>query len=40
MTHPKRAQSGFSLLEAIVAMVVMATAMLALYAWLSSAPWA
>ena len=36
MTRPKRTQSGFSLLEAIVAMVVMATAMLALYAWLSS----
>ena len=29
-------QAGFSLLEAIVAMVVMATALLALYAWLSS----
>lgn len=35
MNRPRR-QSGFSLLEAIVAMVVMATAMMALYAWLSS----
>lgn len=32
----RRLESGFSLLEAIVAMVVMATALLALYAWLSS----
>lgn len=31
-----RAQGGFTLLEAIVAMVVMATSMLALYGWLSS----
>ncbi len=31
-----RSQSGFSLLEAIVAMVVMATGLLALYAWLST----
>ena len=29
-------QAGFSLLEAIVAMVVMATALLALYSWLSA----
>jgi len=36
MSPRGRAQSGFSLLEAIVAMVVMATALLALYAWLSS----
>ena len=36
MSSCGRAQSGFSLLEAIVAMVVMATALLALYAWLSS----
>lgn len=32
----RRVQSGFTLLEAIVAMVVMATALMALYAWLSS----
>ncbi|MCR6686518.1 type II secretion system protein [Pseudoxanthomonas sp.] len=31
-----RAQRGFTLLEAIVAMVVMATALLALYSWLST----
>ncbi|WP_298579453.1 prepilin-type N-terminal cleavage/methylation domain-containing protein [uncultured Luteimonas sp.] len=30
-------QAGFTLLEAIVAMVIMATTMLALYAWLGSA---
>lgn len=30
------AQAGFSLLEAIVAMVIMASSLLALYAWLSS----
>jgi general secretion pathway protein I len=29
-------QSGFTLLEAIVAMVIMATCLLALYGWLSS----
>ena len=29
-------QAGFSLLEAIVAMVIMATGLLALYAWLST----
>lgn len=29
-------QSGFTLLEAIVAMVIMATALLALYSWLST----
>lgn len=29
-------QSGFSLLEAIVAMTIMATSLLALYAWLST----
>ena len=33
--HP-RLQAGFSLLEAIVAMTVMATSLLALYGWLSS----
>ena len=33
--HPKL-QAGFSLLEAIVAMTVMATSLLALYGWLSS----
>lgn len=32
----RRSQAGFSLLEAIVAMVVMSTAMLALYGWLST----
>ena len=31
-----RTQVGFSLLEAIVAMVIMASSLLALYAWLSS----
>ena len=31
-----RGQRGFTLLEAIVAMVVMATALLALYSWLST----
>lgn len=31
-----RNQAGFSLLEAIVAMVIMATGLLALYAWLST----
>src|SRR5690606_25023927 len=31
-----RMQGGFSLLEAIIAMVVMATGLLALYAWLGS----
>ena len=37
MVHPtKGRQSGFTLLEAIVAMVIMATALLALYSWLSS----
>lgn len=35
MTRGRHTQSGFSLLEAIVAMVVMSTAMLALYGWLS-----
>ncbi len=35
--HPAAAlQRGFTLLEAIVAMVIMATTLLALYAWLSS----
>ena len=32
----RRRQAGFTLLEAIVAMVVMATALLTLYSWLSS----
>ena len=32
----KQQQGGFSLLEAIVAMTIMATSLLALYAWLSS----
>lgn len=32
----RRNQRGFTLLEAIVAMVVMATALLALYSWLST----
>lgn len=32
----RRRVSGFTLLEAIVAMVVMATSLLALYGWLSS----
>ena len=32
----KTPQAGFSLLEAIVAMVIMATGLLALYAWLST----
>jgi len=36
MTRARRAQAGFSLLEAIVAMVVMSMAMLALYGWLST----
>ena len=31
-----RVQHGFSLLEAIVAMTIMATCLMALYAWLSS----
>ncbi len=33
---PAMAQCGFTLLEAIVAMVIMATTLIALYAWLSS----
>lgn len=33
---PRYSQSGFTLLEAIVAMVIMAAALMALYAWLSS----
>ncbi|PJK14734.1 hypothetical protein CO613_04475 [Lysobacteraceae bacterium NML07-0707] len=33
--HPDR-QTGFTLLEAIVALVIMATTLLALYAWLGS----
>lgn len=32
----KRPQQGFSLLEAIVALTIMATCLLALYAWLST----
>jgi len=32
----RRPQQGFSLLEAIVAMTIMATCLMALYAWLSS----
>lgn len=36
MMQGRNGQRGFSLLEAIVAMVVMSTAMLALYGWLSS----
>lgn len=32
----RHAQQGFSLLEAIVALTIMATCLLALYAWLSS----
>lgn len=35
-TRHSSLQSGFSLLEAIVAMTVMATSLLALYGWLSS----
>lgn len=34
--HRRAAQGGFTLLEAIVAMVIMATALLALYSWLST----
>lgn len=34
--HTSRHQNGFSLLEAIVAMTIMATCLLALYAWLST----
>ena len=34
--HGRAAQDGFTLLEAIVAMVIMATALLALYSWLST----
>lgn len=33
---PRRRQRGFSLLEAIVALTLMATSLLALYAWLST----
>ncbi len=33
--HPRR-DAGFSLLEAIVALTIMATTLLALYSWLSS----
>lgn len=32
----RRAQSGFTLLEAIVALVIMATTLMALYSWLAS----
>ena len=35
-TVPARHQRGFSLLEAIVALTIMATCLLALYAWLST----
>ena len=34
--HARHAQQGFSLLEAIVALTIMATCLLALYGWLSS----
>ena len=33
---PRRLQSGFSLLEAVVALTIMATCLLALYGWLST----
>ncbi len=36
----RRAQHGFSLLEAIVALTIMATCLLALYAWLSTSTFA
>ncbi|MGB3394185.1 MAG: type II secretion system protein [Stenotrophomonas sp.] len=39
--HPRRqGQRGFSLLEAIVALTIMATSLLALYAWLSTSTFA
>ena len=34
--HHTRAQSGFTLLEAIVALVIMATTLMVLYGWLAS----
>ena len=43
MTSPpqlRRSQHGFSLLEAIVALTIMATCLLALYAWLSTSTFA
>jgi len=37
---PRNGQQGFSLLEAIVALTIMATCLLALYAWLSTSTFA
>ncbi|AUZ54183.1 hypothetical protein B1L07_02485 [Stenotrophomonas acidaminiphila] len=38
--RPRHRQHGFSLLEAIVALTIMATCLLALYAWLSTSTFA
>ena len=38
--HSHAGQQGFSLLEAIVALTIMATCLLALYAWLSTSTFA
>lgn len=39
-SRDRRRQQGFSLLEAIVALTIMATSLLALYAWLSTSTFA